>query len=1740
MKSIMKKVMALSIILVMLFATSSQAADYIVHILKNSRSNGVKYTYTTSDGTVHTVEDYYVGDEKNYSYYCLSGGTQLRDDMEEWWDPIGTYTNKTEWNAFTDKSIFKNNNPEPVKWLVKNMYSETTDVKTNEYMLDHLNNIIKKYAPNGYKDCDVRVIGEMEFIEVLQQMVIWSYVNNKYDSYDKIINSESDIGNIVFGGYTYKDTAAQKAGYALYKALEAGAKDRKYSIEESNKDYELTLKKGTNFGLENGQNNTYTLGPITLGTNSNINKDLIQSVTDSLNISTKSISYLDSNKKAMTVSNKKDLIGKTYYIKFTTANALADGKTVTYRCDADLGYRISNMTANLYTREGRQPILQLRKTLKNNGDTKKISTEVSNEFDIALTKQIISVARYSETTKQYEDVMKFGSGSNATSESRLKNIDKEALTKGTGTTATYTMDKTPVTVAVGDKVTYRITAYNEGGSVANIQEITDYLPKGLKYVGISTNHVLENNITASYDDTKNIVKINNTFENISAYDKNNENMSYIYVDVTCLVTDEATQGEELINYAAVTKYSKKDGTQADKDGIDRDSEQNDTIDFESYAKRIEVSRKWFDHSKVDKGAISQQDDDDFEIVKVGKFDLALRKFISSVNDKVLDGENSREPTFTIRSAASLMATGTAIYNHPKTPVSVKVNDKVVYTIRVYNEGSLDGYAKEIVDYLPEGLELTENSQINSKYGWTKQNGTNAVKSSYLSNTLLSAGNEGKSIAKGVAAKDYTGTSVEPKFLADVQIECTVKNKNSKNLVNVAEISNYGYNEVKQDDSGNTILEYKEAKTEGVDRDSEEDNVFSKDSTIKNNDDYYEKVIKSQMENEKSNYTGLQDDDDFEMLKVEPFDLALRKYITSVNGQTLDGGNSREPVFGVDSITALRKYGTAIYNHPKTPVSVKVGDKVVYTIRVYNEGYLDGYAEEITDYLPAGLKFVENSEINKEWTATTNEDGTTTVKTTKLKDTLIAAGNGGELMSEAFSKNDNTGTTVEPKFMAEVQIECEVTSRTGGKLVNVAEITKYGYESNGQRVYASSQGIDRDSEQDNVFNSNSGIADSINKYFSRINYNNENITYYPGIQDDDDFEVVEVAPNNYKFTLNKVDEAGNALNGAKFTITLDGKDLINNQIVNGSYSTSDSNAILLNIYTYKIVENESALGYKNILNGNYILMPVQLDQTAKIVKGNINTGSAENDVYYNKYGFVIMNSKNEIVTEENTDLYNKIKTNINNDSEVPEAQITIPNEMIKGKYSLEIEKTDTNNNKLSGVTFKVNDTQTKATGEDGKVTVIENKEITADTVNTVDTYKISEVKAASEYITLNEELAVYVSKKLDGEEYKLDKASFSEKEDITTKEVTLKDGTKVNVTLNVKGNVVTVTIPNKLEEEKTGKYSLVIEKVDTQNAKLSGVTFKVNDKETQETGKDGKVTVIENKAISKSTVKDVDTYKISEVKVSGDYVSIDEELTVYVSKKEEEKAYVLDKASFSEKEDVTTKEVTLKDGSKVNVTLKVEDNVITVTVPNKPLEFDLALRKWVTKAIVIEDGKQTITQTGHKAEDDPEDIVKVEINRKKLNSTVVKFEYQIRVTNEGEIEGYAKEISDYIPEGLKFNQEDNPTWKEVSGKVTTDQLKDTLLQPGQSAEVTIVLTWINGEDNMGLKVNTAEISEDYNKYGKPDKDSTPNNKVPGEDDIDDAPVMLTISTGKVVTYFAISLSVLTILVVGIAAIKKYVL
>ena len=107
-------------------------------------------------------------------------------------------------------------------------------------------------------------------------------------------------------------------------------------------------------------------------------------------------------------------------------------------------------------------------------------------------------------------------------------------------------------------------------------------------------------------------------------------------------------------------------------------------------------------------------------------------------------------------------------------------------------------------------------------------------------------------------------------------------------------------------------------------------------------------------------------------------------------------------------------------------------------------------------------------------------------------------------------------------------------------------------------------------------------------------------------------------------------------------------------------------------------------------------------------------------------------------------------------------------------------------------------------------------------------------------------------------------------------------------------------------------------------------------------------------------------------------------------------------------------------------------------------------------------------------------------------------------------------------------------------VATKALENTLLQPGESATVEVILTWINGPENLALKTNTAEISQDKNEYGVPDRDSTPDNRKEGEDDIDIAKVILAISTGSVKTYFTLAAGLLTIVLVGVVLIKKFII
>ncbi len=199
------------------------------------------------------------------------------------------------------------------------------------------------------------------------------------------------------------------------------------------------------------------------------------------------------------------------------------------------------------------------------------------------------------------------------------------------------------------------------------------------------------------------------------------------------------------------------------------------------------------------------------------------------------------------------------------------------------------------------------------------------------------------------------------------------------------------------------------------------------------------------------------------------------------------------------------------------------------------------------------------------------------------------------------------------------------------------------------------------------------------------------------------------------------------------------------------------------------------------------------------------------------------------------------------------------------------------------------------------------------------------------------------------------------------------------------------------------------------------------------------------------------------------------------------------------------------------------------------KFDLKLDKTVSKIIVNNvSGAKEYNYNDSK-------FAKVDLKDKEVNETTIIVEYKIKVTNEGEIPGYVKKIVDYIPSDMVFSSELNEEWYiGESGNAYNASLANTLINPGETKEVTLLLTKKMTTENTGTINNVAEIYEASNDYGLQDIDSTPANKVQGEDDYSLADVVIGVKTGEVYVYVVITLISIMILGIGIYFINKKVL
>ncbi|MDR0886296.1 MAG: DUF11 domain-containing protein [Clostridiales Family XIII bacterium] len=541
---------------------------------------------------------------------------------------------------------------------------------------------------------------------------------------------------------------------------------------------------------------------------------------------------------------------------------------------------------------------------------------------------------------------------------------------------------TPAAVRIGDLVTYKIGLYNQGAYDVTIKEVVDNLPDGLAFVeaGTLVSGVAVNTNWALGDTAKgqNANQLYWTSESgiqllanpdHKATDKPSDYPAGTSDSITVVLKVVATESGTITNTAEIVKLYDGTGEYPVEDidsTPDDDTDNDDTVDNE-----IEDDGKPDD----DEDETVDEDDSDIAEIDLRVYDVALRKWIPSVERKVTGAKDW----------ANVYSAKTPEYN---TAVPVQIGDKVTFAIDLFNQCTNDVQISKISDYIGNGFTYVA-ADNDTAWNYNSASGIAA----YAGNPLALEQWSGK------AADAYPATTVSITLRVAKITGASVGTER----YNYAEITEL------QDEDGDVVPDYDSVPDGDLHNDGElnDDTRVPTDSglnPIKDNvitehalEPDGSKVINESPENP-NGYGYDEDDHDFAKVKDVEYDAALKKWVESVE----HAGKSTE----------IDKSGENGPTGNTSPASVSVGDFVSYSIRVFNQTELPINITEVVDYVPKGLGFVASK--NPDWTY--NKD---TGKATYVGEPIKLSGNTSQNEDGTYNYSDNAGTAKTLTLVLEV-------------------------------------------------------------------------------------------------------------------------------------------------------------------------------------------------------------------------------------------------------------------------------------------------------------------------------------------------------------------------------------------------------------------------------------------------------------------------------------------------------------------------------------------------------------------------------------------------------------------------------------------------------------------------------------------------------------------------------------------------
>ena len=1555
---------------------------------------------------------------------------------------------------------------------------------------ENIRNWIDDIVKDGWTEEDKDAISDLldaDDIFVLEQIAIWEITNGL----DTDTLKETMTPNIS-NSWNSAESHKADAQAIILSCIRDIANDYQNNLPEENVALPTFSSKSSEKSAQK-VNGYVFVGPFQIKNSENVKEYNIYSVKVNNNQETKAkLSnygvYNGNNDSATSYGSLKGAGNNKFYIRIplTTANTIDKIR---------IEIKSTTRSMILWNKENNntaQPLVSFSEEEHNDSDEAEIL-----KYDVALRKFITKI-----------------NGVNI-EDSREPNVvaqnDPNAFN---GTDFKYLHEKEPVKVKVGDKVTYTIRVYNECDKNVIVKGIKDYLPSGLRIADDENNW---QEVTDTNGNRYAVLKTNTDIQlNASNLSDSGEHVVAADRTITCIVTDEVSDSDILTNVAEITGLTDENGINV----IDEDSEEDNlSEDTRSCPDDYDGESGEDDLTKEDYYYHGEEDEDDFEKLIVDyKVNIPVEKVWNDENNQ--DGIRPNEVV--IKLLANGEDTGKTVTLNAQNNwqasfdnLPVKENgNTIIYTI---SESSSNGLEKYEIDIKPDGnggfiitnTYTPTKININGTKTWNDNNNQDGIRPNSIIVNLYANGE--KIDSKTVTGPDWTYSFTNlDEYKDGIRINYTIDEEVVENYQK--EINNY--------DITNT---YTPGKIN---------------------------IPVEKIWNDNNNQDGIRPDKITVKLLADGEDTGKTVELSDQNGWKAEftdldkNNNGKEIVYTIEELPVPQGYEVTIS-----------GDKT------------SGFTVTNT-HTPEKIKIP----VQKLWDDNSNQDG---IRPDKITVKLLADGK-------------DTGKTV------------ELSEQNGWK----AEFIDLDKNSNGKEIVYTVEENPVPSEynaniagnkEDGFIITNTYTPGKIKIPVEKIWNDNNNqdgirpdkVTIKLLADGEDTGKTVELSDeNNWKAEFTDLDKNNN---GKEIVYTIvempvpEGYDVtISGDKTSGFTVTNSYTPGKINIPVEKVWDDfdnrdgirPDKVTVKLLADGEDTGKTVELSDEnnwkAEFIDLDRNNNGKE-IVYtieelpvpegYNvtisgdkTSGFTITNS----YTPEKIDIpVEKLWDDFDNRDGIRPDKVTIKLLADGEDTGKTVELSDENNWKAEFIDLDKNNNGKEIVYTIVEMPVPEGYEVTisgdkSSGFKVTNTHRAFDL-ALQKFITEVDEKVVTDRKP----ELTINNGEIEYTH--TTEPYVVAHGNKVTYTIRIYNegdiagfpSIVKDDLPDGItflpESEVNKKYEWkMYRKVKEDEDKTNLIIVKFDEKEYVEVEKveEAEIIATDYYSYEKATQRGESAIKAYDKEVgltdtNPDFRDLQVEFEVTETAVDGANRVIINTAEISDDEDEDGNEVEDKDSTPDN-DKEEEDDIDKEYIQLK--YFDLSLLKYVSEVEVTEDGEKKVTETGYDGTENPEPIVKVEIHRNKLKTTKVRYTYTIKITNEGEIEGYATEITDYIPDGLEFYEEDNEeyNWKTgEDGKITTDYLKDKLLKPGESAEVKLVLRWKNSSNNLGQKINTAEISDDENEYNAPDIDSTPDNKKDGEDDIDDAIVILSIKTGGTQLYIILTITIITILTAGGFIIYKYV-